>query len=62
MKDTNISDRIFILLPGSCPRGGTLVRWGCPGGQKFILFKYGHVAYQMDWDDEQNKMQVKFSS
>ena len=26
MKDTNISDRISILLPGSCPRGGT---WGC---------------------------------
>ena len=24
----NISDRIFILLPGSCPRGGT---WGCLG-------------------------------
>ena len=27
----NISDRIFILSPGSCPRGRT---WGCPGGQK----------------------------
>ena len=30
----NISDEIFILSPGSCPRGGTLGRWGCPGGQK----------------------------
>ena len=35
---------------------------GCPGeggGSKKI--KYGHVAYQIDGDDEQNRMQVKFS-
>ena len=32
---------------------------GCPGGKKI---KYGHVAYQIDRDDEQNRMQVKFSS
>ena len=44
MKDTNISDGIFILLPGC---------WGCPGGQKCIFFKHGHVAYQIDEDDEQ---------
>ena len=25
-------------------------------------FKHGHVAYQMDGDDEQNRMQVKFLS
>ena len=30
-KIQNISDRIFILLPGSCPRGGTR---GCWVGQK----------------------------
>ena len=29
------------------------------GGKKF---KHGHVAYEIDEDDEQNKMQVKFSS
>ena len=29
MKDINISDRIFIRPPGSCPRGGT---WGYIGG------------------------------
>ena len=45
----------------SCPRGGTLGCWGCPGGQKIIL-KNGHGAYQIDGDDEQNRMQVKFSS
>ena len=27
-----------------------------PGGQTFF-FKHGHVAYQIDGDDEQNKMQ-----
>ena len=32
--------------------------WGCPGGQK-SNFKHGHVAYQIDEDDEQNRMQVK---
>ena len=58
----NISDGVFILLPGSCPRGGTLGCWGCPGGQKFYFFKHGHVAYQIDENDKQNTMQVKFSS
>ena len=33
-KIQNESDGIFILSPGSCPSGGTLGRWGCPGGQK----------------------------
>ena len=36
-KIQNISDGIFILLPGSCPRGGTLGCWRCPGEQKFIF-------------------------
>ena len=32
------------------------------GGVKFFIFffKHGHVAYLIDGDDEQNKMQVKF--
>ena len=31
---------------------------GCryPGGQTIFFFKHGHVAYQIDGDDEQNKM------
>ena len=55
----NISDGIFILLPGSCPKGdfGAL---GVPRGQK-KKFKHGHVAYQIDQDDKQNRMQVTFS-
>ena len=32
------------------------------GGQKNFFFKHSHVAYQIDGDDEQNRMQVKFSS
>ena len=61
MKDTNISDGIFILSPGSCPRDGALGYWGYPGGET-IFFKHGHVAYQIVGDDKQNKMQVSFSS
>ena len=34
--------------------------WGCPGGQK--NFRNGHVVYQIDGNDEQNRMQVKISS
>ena len=41
--------------------GGSLERWGAQG-VKFFFFKHGHVAYQIDGDDEQNRMQVKFSS
>ena len=31
---------------------------GCPGGQKF---KHGHVAYQYDGVNKQNRKQVKIS-
>ena len=61
MKDTNISDGIFILSHGLCPRGGTSGHWGAQGVKKNI-FKHGHVAHQIDGDHEQNRMQVKFSS
>ena len=33
--------------------------WGTEGAQ---VVKIGHVAYQIDKDDEQNRMKVKFSS
>ena len=35
---------------------------GVPRWLKKFFFKHGHVAYQIDEDDEQNRMQVKFSS
>ena len=58
MKDTKQIRGIFILSPGSCPSGGNLGRWGAQGVKK--NFKHGHVAYQIDGNDEQNRMQVKF--
>ena len=38
--------------------------WGAGGAQvvKKVIFKHSHVAYQINEDDEQNRMQVKFSS
>ena len=55
----NISDGIIILSPGSCPREGTL---GTGVAQRVIFFKHGHVVYQIYGEEEQNRMQVKFSS
>ena len=40
---------------GLCGAGGAK-------GLKIFFFKHGHVVYQIDGDDEQNRMQVKFSS
>ena len=47
---------------GHAPGVGLWGAGGCPGGQKIFFSKHGHVAYQIEGDDEQNKMQVKFSS
>ena len=47
----------FCLL-GHAP-GVRLRGLGVPRGS-FFFFKHGHVAYQIDRDDEQNRMQVKF--
>ena len=35
---------------------------GSPGGQNNFYFKHGHVAYQIDDDAKQNRMQIQFSS
>ena len=51
---------IFCRL-GHAPGVGL---WGTGGtqGAKHFFFKHGHVAYQIDGDDEQNKMQATFLS
>ena len=38
--------------------------WGAGDAQVviFFLFKHSHVAYQIDEDDEQNRMQVQILS
>ena len=45
-----------------CPLGHApgVGLWGAGGAQgiKKIFFKHGHVVYQIDGDDEQNRMQV----
>ena len=42
---------------GHAPGGGGLL-----GGGSIFFFKHSHVAYKIDGDEEQNKMQVKFLS
>ena len=48
-----------------CPLGHApgVGLWGAGGAQGVKKnFKHGHVAYQIDGNDQQNKMQVTFSS
>ena len=47
---------------GHAPGVGLGGTGGAQGVKKIFFFKHGHVAYQIDGDDEQNRMQVKFSS
>ena len=61
MKIQNISDRIFIVA-WVMPQGWDLGAVGKPRGSNYFFFKHGHVAYQIDGDDKQNRMQVTFSS
>ena len=51
----------LFCFPGHAPGVGLLGAWGTQGVKK-IFFKHGHVVYQIDGYDEQNRMQVKFSS
>ena len=38
------------------PQGSDFGALGVPRGSEKNLFKHGHVAYQIDGDDKQNKM------
>ena len=55
MKDTKHIRRDFHSVARDMPQGWDA--WGAQGVKK--NFKHGHVAYQIDGDDEQNRMQVK---
>ena len=44
------------------PWGWDFGAMGVPRGVKTFFFKHGHVVYQIDWNDEQNRMQVTFLS
>ena len=50
----------FLFCPlGHAPGVGLCGSVGAQGAKKI---KHGHVVYQIDGDDQQNRMQVKFSS
>ena len=52
-KIQTIFDGIFILLPGSCPWGGALAHWGCPGVIFFQTWSCG-ISNCRGWQAEQN--------
>ena len=62
MKDTKHIRRDFHSATLVMPQGGTLGALGVHRGVKNIFFKHNHVAYQIDGDGKQNKMQETFSS
>ena len=62
MKDTKHIRWDFHFVTLVMPQGWDFGALGVPRGVKKNFFKHGHLAYQIDRDDEQNKMQVKFSS
>ena len=61
MKDTKHIRRNFHYVAWVMPQGWDLGRWESQVVKK-VIFKHGHVAYQINEDDEQNRMQSKFSS
>ena len=59
MKDTKHIRRDFNSVAWIMPKGSNFRALGCQGGSK--KFRHCLVAYQIDGNDEQNKMQVKLS-
>ena len=62
MKDTKHIRGDFNSDAWVMPQGWDFGALGVPTGSKKIIFKHCHVAYQIEGDDKQNRMQVKFSS
>ena len=62
MKDTKHIRRNFNSVAWVMPQGCDFGALGVPKGSKKFFFKHSHVAYQIDGDDKQNRMQVTFSS
>ena len=61
MKETKHIRQDFNSVAWVMPQGSDFGALGVPRGSK-KNFKHDHVAYQIDVNDEQNRMQVKFSS
>ena len=63
MKDTEHIRRDFNSIAWVMPKGSDFGALGVPRGiKKIFFFKHGHLAYRIEGDDKQNRMQVKFSS
>ena len=62
MKVRNHIRRDFHSVAWVMPQGSDLGALEVPRGSIFLLFKHVQEAYQINGDDEQNRMQVKFSS
>ena len=60
IKDIKHIKQEFYSIAWVMPQGWNFWALGCTGGQIFF-FEHGHVAYQIDGDDEKNRMQVQFS-
>ena len=61
MKDTKHIRRDFNSVAWVMLQGSVFGALGVPRGSIFA-FKHGHVAYQIDGDDKQNRIQVKILS
>ena len=62
MKDTKHIRQDFYSVVGIMRQGWDFGALGVHRGSKIFFFKHSQVAYQIDGDDEQNSMHVKFSS
>ena len=61
MKDIKHIRPGFYSVAWVMPQGWNFGALGVSREPNNFFFKHGHVAYQIDGDDKQNKMQVTFS-
>ena len=61
MKETKHIRQDFYSVAWVMPQGWDFGSLGVPRGSIFF-FNHGHVAYQINGDDKQNRVQVTFSS
>ena len=59
IKDTKHIKPDFHSNAWVIPQGWDFGALRVPKGSKSIFFEHGHMAYQIDGDDKQNRMQVK---
>ena len=58
MKATKHIRQDFYSFAWVMPQGWDFGALGAPRWSKIIFFKHGYVAYQIDEDDKQNRMQI----